>query len=231
MLDLFMEQASSYAGRIDKLVWLITFLVGFWFILAEGTFFWLIWRYRKQPGVKAEYFDDAAEHAIKHKWIEWPHRLILLCDVFIIVGAISVWMHVKMQLPPADETVRIVVQQWAWTFQHAGPDGKLDTADDITRIDELHLEVDKVYAFEMTAKDVLHSLSIPAFRLKQDAIPGRVTTGWFKPTRPGTYDIQCAEICGIGHGIMPARIYVEYPEKHAEWLKNPAMSLATTTTP
>jgi len=56
------------------------------------------------------------------------------------------------------------------------------------------------------------------FRLKQDAIPGRVMKGWFKPTRAGEYDIQCAEMCGIGHGLMGARIFVETPEEHATWM-------------
>jgi cytochrome c oxidase subunit 2 len=228
MLDLFMPEASSFAGRIDHLVWLVTYIVGFWFILVEGVFFWLLFRYRKQDGVKALYFDDHAEHAFMHKWIEWPHRVILLLDVAIIASAISVWVHVKMETPDVDRTIRVTAQQWAWTFQDPGKDEKLDTPDDIFTIDELHVEAGKTYQFELTAKDVLHSFSVPVFRLKQDAIPGRVVTGWFKPTAAGEYDIQCAEICGIGHGIMPARLFVEYPEKHAAWLNDPKPALAST---
>jgi cytochrome c oxidase subunit 2 len=56
------------------------------------------------------------------------------------------------------------------------------------------------------------------FRLKQDAVPGRVIRGWFEPTRAGSYDIQCTEICGIGHGIMNAKIVVDTPEQHAAWI-------------
>jgi cytochrome c oxidase subunit 2 len=59
---------------------------------------------------------------------------------------------------------------------------------------------------------------VPVFRLKQDAIPGRVITGWFKPTKTGEFDIQCVEMCGIGHGIMGARIFVETEEQHQAWL-------------
>lgn len=231
MLDLFMQQGSSFAGSIDSLVWLITFIVGFWFFLAEGAFFYLMYRYKKQAGVAAEYLDEHAEHAFKHKFIEWPHRAILACDAVLIVGAISVWMGVKLDTPLTDETVRITAQQWAWTFQHAGPDGKLDTPDDIVRIDELHVEVGKTYQYELMAKDVLHSFSVPVWRLKQDAIPGRTIKGWFKPTLQGEFDIQCAEICGIGHGIMPGRLFVEYPEVHAAWLKNPVPALASNNTP
>jgi cytochrome c oxidase subunit 2 len=72
--------------------------------------------------------------------------------------------------------------------------------------------------------DTLHSFSVPVFRLKQDAIPGRVITGWFEPTLPGEYDIQCAEMCGVGHGIMGARIFVETAEEHEAWLAGTAGS-------
>ena len=125
-------------------------------------------------------------------------------------------------MPQADATVRVIAQQWAWTFVHPGRDGILDTADDIKMIDELHVEKGKTYHFELQSRDVLHSFSVPVFRLKQDIIPGRTIRGWFKPILTGGYDIQCAEICGIGHALMPARIIIETPEQHAEWVKTHA---------
>ena len=85
---------------------------------------------------------------------------------------------------------------------------------DIRTIDELHVKVDTVYHYELGARDVLHSFSVPVFRLKQDAVPGRIIKGWFKANKTGEWDIQCAEICGIGHGLMGARIAVETPEQH-----------------
>jgi cytochrome c oxidase subunit 2 len=68
------------------------------------------------------------------------------------------------------------------------------------------------------SRDVVHSFAVPAFRLKQDALPGRTITGWFRPNRVGTYDIQCTQMCGIGHGLMAGRIVVETPQDHAAWL-------------
>jgi cytochrome c oxidase subunit 2 len=65
---------------------------------------------------------------------------------------------------------------------------------------------------------VVHSFSVPVFRLKQDAVPGRTITGWFRPTQTGEFDIQCAEICGIGHGVMGARIHIESESEHATWM-------------
>jgi heme/copper-type cytochrome/quinol oxidase subunit 2 len=73
----------------------------------------------------------------------------------------------------------------AWTFVHAGPDGQLDTADDIRTVDSLNLQLNRRYHYELHSRDVLHSFSVPAFRLKQDAVPGRAIMGWFQPTVRG----------------------------------------------
>jgi len=78
--------------------------------------------------------------------------------------------------------------------------------------------VEKTYHFRLESRDVLHSFSVPVFRLKQDAIPGRSITGWFQPTLTGEYSVQCAEICGIGHGVMAARIHIEDANQHATWV-------------
>jgi cytochrome c oxidase subunit 2 len=225
MIEAWVPALSSYAADIDFVFDLIFWIVvGFWFVLVEGVFVYLIVRYRKRDGVKAKYI--TGELASEKRWVAWPHYVILVCDVFIVVAAIRVWYNVKQDLPPADRTVRIVAQQWAWSFVDPGPDGRLDTGDDVKTVDELHLEVDKTYHYELESRDVLHSLSIPVFRLKQDAIPGRVVTGWFRPIKTGTHDIQCAEICGIGHGLMPARIVIETPEQHTAWLMQTGTSSA-----
>lgn len=225
MPDWFIPQASSYAGNVDFLIALVSAIVIPWLILSEGMFFWLLWRFRERDGVKAQYI-TGDEPNLK-RWITVPHGIIIALDVIIIVGAINVWYKIKLQLPEADEVVRVTGQQWAWVFQHPGADGKLDTADDITLVNELHVVQDKTYHFQLQSRDVIHSFSIPAFRLKQDMIPGRVITGWFKPTRAGVYDIQCAEICGIGHGLMPAKLVVEQPEQHAAWIAEHSSGLAS----
>ena len=216
MIERLVPAASTFAADIDAVFTLIFVLVGFWFVLTEGAFLWLIVRFRKRDGVSAQYI--TGELKSEKRWISIPHMLVLVCDVFIIVGAVRVWYNVKQELPPAQATVRVVAQQWAWSFDHPGPDGQLDTPDDIRTVDEMHVEVGKLHHFKLVSKDVLHSFSVPAFRLKQDVIPGREITGWFEATRPGTYDIQCAEICGIGHAMMPARLVVETAEQHAAWI-------------
>ncbi len=222
MLELV--QASTYAADIDRLILLIGVIVGVWFLLAEGIFFWLIWKFRAKPGERTQYLDGTEKHV--KKWITIPHALVLVCDVFILVGAVSVWYDVKQQLPDADSTIRVIGQQWAWTFQHPGADNELDTGDDIFTVNDLHVEVEKTYHFQLQSRDVLHSFSVPVFRLKQDAIPGRSITGWFTPTRTGEHDVQCSEICGIGHGVMAARIHIEDANTHAAWINR--SSAATT---
>lgn len=221
----FLHTASSYAGDVDALIVLVTVLVGFWFILTFGMFLWLIFKFQAKDGVKAQYVTGDEPHL--KRWISIPHGLVLFCDVFIIIGAVKVWFEIKLDRPPADETVKVISQQWAWVFQHAGADGQLDTADDIKTVNELRVEVNKTYHFILSSRDVLHSFAIPSFRLKQDAIPGREITGWFKPIETGEFDIQCAEICGVGHGLMPAKLVVESAENHAAWVSEHTPSLAS----
>jgi len=222
--------ASTYAKDIDFVFNLIFWITAFWLLLAEFVFFYLILRFRKKPGVPGQYI--TGELASEKRWITVPHFAVLLFDVVILFFAVKVWYEVKQNLPvaPDQQVVRVIGQQWAWTFVHPGPDGKLDTSDDITKVNELHVEVDKLHHFKLESKDVLHSFSVPVFRLKQDVIPGRVITGWFTPTLTGTYDIQCAEICGIGHALMPARITIETSDQHAAWMAaNSNLAVASAT--
>jgi cytochrome c oxidase subunit 2 len=224
MIERYVDSVSTYAGDIDGLILLIAVLVGFWLLVSEAVLFGFIFRFRHREGRRAQYI--TGEEKFQKRWVTIPHLLVLVCDVFIIYGAIRVWYEVKQDLPPAQQTVRVIGQQWAWTFVHPGPDGMLDTADDIATVDELHVEVNTLYHFLLESKDVLHSFSVPVFRLKQDAVPGRVITGWFEATKTGAYDVQCAEICGIGHGIMAARILIESPEEHAAWVGQHARTTA-----
>jgi cytochrome c oxidase subunit II len=220
-----LASASSYAAQIDNLIVLVTVLIAFFFTLTTVMFFWLIWRFRARPGVKSQYIQGDEQH-IK-KWINRPHVLVLICDVIIIVFAMKVWHHIKQQQPPAEARIRVIGQQWAWVFQYPGADGQFDTGDDFYTSDHLYVENNKTYHFELRSRDVIHDFSVPAFRLKQDAIPGRTITGWFRPTLAGTYDIQCAEICGLGHGVMYGRIHVQDAEDHNRWVAERTAAVAS----
>jgi len=220
MISWYLAQASSYAADVDNLILLIGIIVGVWFVVAELVLFGLIFKFRAREGVRALYV--AGEDPKEKRWVSYPHHAVLVFDIIIVVAALRVWNDVKIWSPQPDEQVRIIAQQWAWTFVHAGPDGKLDTPDDIRTVEDLNVQLDRTYQFELHSKDVLHSFSVPVFRLKQDAVPGRAILGWFKPTRVGTFDVQCAEICGIGHGLMPGRIHIRTREQHLAWMAGAA---------
>src|SRR6056297_3741745 len=143
MIERYLVQASTFAGSIDGIIMLVFVLVGFWLLVAEAVFFWLIWRFRARPGEKSQYLTGKEKHV--KRWVTIPHALVLVCDVFIIIGSVRVWYDVKQRLPEADTTIRVIGQQWAWTFQHPGPDNTLDTADDIFTVDDLHVEVERTY--------------------------------------------------------------------------------------
>ena len=280
MIENLIPQGSTYAGMIDGVFDWIFWLTAFWTVACFAVFFYCIFKFRAKDGVKAEYI--AGETKEQKRWVSIPHFLVLGCDVFVIIIAVQAWFHVKQEMPEPDRTVRVIAQQWAWTFVHPGPNNTLDTpmgakqldaseckkgagcgagscisgeagpycVDDIVTTEDLHIEVGKKYKYELVSLDVMHDFSIPVFRLKQDAIPGRVITGWFEASTeipenpavvaakaklaagttlsasqavaasraPNEFDLQCAEMCGIGHGIMSAKVVLETPAQHQQWI-------------
>lgn len=216
MLTPYLDAASSFAGDIDSLFALIVIIVGFWFVLVQAIFFYFIFKFRQKDGQKAKYI--TGEKHEEAKWIHWPHYAVIACDIVIVAYTLIIWNQVKQDLPQQDDMVRIIGQQWSWEFVHSGPDGKLDTADDIRTVNKLMVQEGRTYHYELQSKDVLHNFSVPVFRLKQDAVPGRTIKGWFKPIKTGEYDVQCAEMCGIGHGIMGARIVIHDDAGYQNWM-------------
>jgi cytochrome c oxidase subunit 2 len=181
MIEWLGVTAASGCGRHRLRLRSGLLIVAFWFLLVELAFLYLILRFRKKDGVKAQYITGELKH--EHRWIAWPHYLIMVCDVVIVAFAIKVWYEVKQNLPEPDAQVRIVAQQWAWSFVHPGADGRLDTADDVKTVDELHLEVGKTYHYLLEVARRAHSLSIPVFR-QQDAIPDASSPAGSSPPRP-----------------------------------------------
>jgi cytochrome c oxidase subunit 2 len=126
---------------------------------------------------------------------------------FFIWGAV---LFFKERTPPADATeVYVVAKQWMWKVEHM--EGQRE-------INELHVPTGQNVKLIMTSQDVIHSFFIPAFRLKQDVLPGRYTTLWFKATVPGRYHLFCAEYCGTMHSGMGGDIVVMEPQDYAAWM-------------
>jgi cytochrome c oxidase subunit 2 len=218
MLDWLPENVSSFGKDIDGIMYLIYYLVGAWFLLAEGVFLYFVIHHRRRPGVRAAYAPGTTPRALM--WVVIPAALVLVCDFAIDAKGSAAWEKIKIHIPPHEVLVRIEGRQFAWNFRNAGPDGVLDTADDIVTNGQLHVPINKVVRFEGVATDVVHSFWVPNLRLKQDLVPGRTIPGWFMATREGQFGIGCAELCGTGHGVMGGTLIVQSEKEYQDWLKN-----------
>jgi cytochrome c oxidase subunit 2 len=131
-----------------------------------------------------------------------------------------------------------MAKQFNWDFVYPGPDGQFNTADDLKLENDLNVPVDKVIRVRLSSRDVIHSFFVPVFRLKQDTLPGREINVWFKATKPGRYEIPCAELCGFGHSGMKGWLTVRSQADYDHWVQekwpaksarvDPASSVRTT---
>jgi len=160
---------------------------------------------------------------VGHSTPEWVY-IGAVTAILIWVGAES-WNieHTLEYAPPNSETVRVVGQQWFWSFEHA---------DGTQEINELHVKEGIPYRFEIVSNDVVHSFSVPDFAMLMDAVPGRVNTMWNVFDEPGEYLIECREYCGMLHQDMRARLFVEPNTDNATAVtsgSNPTISQGTGT--
>lgn len=216
MLQWLPENISSYGHQVDHVIQVIYYIVGAWFLLAEGLFLFFILKYRRRSGVTATYQPGTTLRALA--WILIPAALVVGFDIGIDIIQGPVWEEIKLKLPSPDQVVRIKGRQFVWECTHPGADGQLDTADDIQTLNQLNVPVNKKIVFHLEAKDVLHSLWLPNLRLKQDAVPGRIIKGWFEAKKEGEYPMACAELCGSGHGVMKGVLRVLSETEYQKWL-------------
>jgi cytochrome c oxidase subunit II len=178
----------------------LVYLSIFFFILVMGAVVLFAVKYKAKPGVKAKYITD--NHLIEGIWTFVP---------FVLLMVIFVWGYVvynKMVSSPSDAyEIRVVGKQWLWQFQYE--DGR-------TTINEVFVPTHKPVKFVMTSQDVLHSMFIPNFRVKQDVVPGMYSSVWFEANLPGKHQIYCTEYCGAAHSQMLAQVIaLDEPEWEA----------------
>jgi cytochrome c oxidase subunit 2 len=153
-----------------------------------------------------------------HAMYEWVY-IAAVVAVLIFVGAASWDVERIIEEVPADaETIKVIGQQWFWSFEHA---------DGTKEVNELHVEKDKPYRFEITSLDVNHAFNVPDWTLMIDAVPGRINTLWNMFTEDGEYLIQCREYCGFSHYNMKAKLFVE-PAATPAAAESPPATTATT---
>ena len=123
------------------------------------------------------------------------------------------WNFDAAEADPNVVRVQVNGRQWMWDLRYPGPDGAFGTADDVETANELHVPVGAPVILQLAATDVIHSFSLPNFRIKQDAVPGQVNSLWFQATKTGTFDIACAQHCGIHHYKMQREAVCTQPRR------------------
>lgn len=218
----FPENISTFGGDVDRIFYLIYYIVGVWFLAAEGLLIYFVVRYRRREGQKASYVPGESWKELG--WILIPAGVVLCLDLFIDVAGARVWDHVKREIPKGDVHLNVTGKQFGWMIGYPGTDGKLGTDDDFTIDTEIHVPVNKDIRVALRSEDVLHSFFLPHVRLKQDAVPGRTIEVWFNATKTGTYELACAELCGFGHYTMKGALVVHTQEEYDAWVKEKSKS-------
>ena len=207
--------ASTFAGPIDSLFMIVLVVTGVAFVLVEGVLVYFLVRYRHREGGKATY--THGNRRVELAWTIVPGLMLF----WLAVYQYNTWINAKIFLPGSSEalTVDVSANQFEWQVTYPGPDGLLDSPDDIKApINLLHFPVDRPVIIRLTSVDVLHSFFIPALRVKQDAVPGRQVTFWFEAIEPGEYELACAELCGLGHYRMRGQVTLESQAEFDAWL-------------
>src|SRR5271166_2919581 len=211
---LWPHRASTLAGNVDALFIFLLIVTGMMTVLVFGAIIYFAARYHRRPGVLAEQIEGSTP-------LELTWSIIPL-GVFMVIFLWGAVIYFRERTPPRDATeVYVVAKQWMWKLQHQ--EGQRE-------INELHVPVGRDVKMIMTSQDVIHSFYVPAFRIKQDVLPGRYTTAWFHATKPGTYHLFCAEYCGTEHSGMIGWIVVMDPRDYQAWMTGGGGNQAMTDT-
>ena len=224
---------ASNWGYIDDTINLTFWVTGVVFIAVLLFTAYCVVRYKYKEGHRAEYEPENAKLEI------WLTALTAVGVVIMLTPGLFVWDEF-ITVPDDAVEVEVVGQQWQWSYRYPGEDGVMGTTD-IANIDgdntfgmnlndaagmddiliegdDLHLELGKPVKLLFRAIDVLHDFYVPEFRAKMDMVPGMITYIWLTPTRTGTFDILCFELCGVGHYNMRGTVIVDEPADYQEWL-------------
>lgn len=229
--------ASEHGHGVDRMIRYLLLTTGVLFVLGHLALGWLVWR-----GARA---DSPAYRPIPRR-TEWTLALapVLLMAIVseggVLAIGLPVWAKVYGESPRDALQVEVVGKQFEWLVRYPGADGKFgrtipgevhevdnpvgldegdaDAEDDLISRGVLHLPVGRPVVVRLRSHDVLHSFSVSQFRIKQDVIPGVTLTARFLPEKAGTYEIACAELCGLGHYRMRGTVVVHPPEEFERWL-------------
>jgi cytochrome c oxidase subunit 2 len=198
-----LHSASTLGRTVDTLFLSLLGVTALVAIAVAALIVFFVVRYRAGSAA------DRSNPPDRARWIEIAWTVTPLA---IFIG-LFVWSSVvfsEFYRPPANAMrIHVLARQWMWKLEHEN--GRRE-------IDELHVPVGQPVELIMTSQDVIHSFFVPAFRVKQDVLPGRYTSLWFTATRPGTFNLFCAEYCGADHANMHGSVIVMRPADFAQWL-------------
>jgi cytochrome c oxidase subunit 2 len=210
--QLFPDQASTVAPQVDAVFYYILWVSVIFSVLIAVLVIAFAVKYRRRSEVEV----PAPIHGslkLEAAWIIIP---LILVAIMFVWGTSTFF---GMARPPDDSLeIYVVGRQWMWKVQHPGGQSE---------INELHIPVGQPVKLVMTSEDVIHDFFVPAFRTKQDVVPGRYTRMWFQATKTGDYHLFCAEYCGTEHSRMIGWVHVMEPEDYEKWLaERPFRSMA-----
>ena len=225
---------ASNWGYIDDTIIITFWVTGAVFIAVMLFMAYCVYRYRYDKNRRAEYEPENTKLEL------WLTGLTTVGVAVMLAPGLFVWNQF-VTVPDNASELEVVGQQWQWSFRYPGADGKLGTSsianfdgdntfglnpydangqDDILiEGDDLHLLLDQPIKVLLRSVDVLHDFYVPQFRAKMDMVPGAITYIWFTPTRTGTFDILCFELCGVGHYDMRGTVVVDDEADFNEWLQ------------
>lgn len=229
----FAPLASNWAS-MDNLIIISLVLCGAAFIIINLFIAYTLYAHHSERGRKASFFVDNPR-------LEW--NLIWFTGLgIVLLLAPGLYFYAQVINPPKSPyVVEVLTQQWLWSYRYPGKDGVLGPADvknytaanpfgvnaeapasrdDVPALGgPLYLPLGRPVLLRMRSNDVLHSFYVPEFRMKMDIVPGMVTQMWFTPTKTGTFQVICAELCGVGHYNMVGQVVVVEPDEFERWLE------------
>jgi cytochrome c oxidase subunit 2 len=239
--------ASEHGPRIDALNANVHWLMLILFVIWGLLFAYMLWRFRASKQPKALY------HGTHSHLSTYAEAGVAVVEVILLVGfSIPLWYRWTQRPEPSKNPleVRLVAEQFAWNVHYPGPDGvfgkmnvKLVSSsnplgldpndptakDDVVTLNQLHMQVNRPIIVRITSKDVIHSFSLPYMRVKQDALPGMEVPVHFTPIKTSgaeTWEIACAQLCGLGHYRMRGQYHVQTKADFDKWYASEPRAVA-----
>lgn len=223
----FNASASTFNADIDFAFWLHIWISVALFLSVVGPMFYFAWKYRADK-VKNEDVGTLTHHTLLE--VLWTAIPVAAVMVFFYYG--NTTMQMFRTMPAESQAIVIDVEgsKWKWKYEYPANTsghvhkigGVYDKEKGTMGISALYVPVDTNIILKMTAPvgDVIHAYYVPAFRMKEDVVPGRTTKQWFRATEVGEYDVECAEYCGTDHSYMYSKIVVMEKDAYNAWFNS-----------